>query len=127
MSRVNPSAAAPPTTTPPAVKARPCDITSRNRSDAPAPSAMRSPSSRVLCETAYDITPYSPIAARSNANPPNNPSILTATRCTAVVRSTCSCIVMSSPGARFASSACNSRTSAFAIASGPCDARIARP
>jgi hypothetical protein len=42
---------------PPAVKASPCAITSRNKSDPPAPSAIRSPISRDLCETAYDITP----------------------------------------------------------------------
>jgi hypothetical protein len=52
ISRVNPSATAAPTRTPPAVKAKPRDNTSRHRWDAPAPSAMRRPNSRVLCDTA---------------------------------------------------------------------------
>src|SRR5713226_8879548 len=56
-NRVNASDTAAPSKTPPAVNPRPRDITSRNRLDAPAPSAMRSPNSRVLCDTAYDITP----------------------------------------------------------------------
>src|SRR6202008_2912175 len=56
-NRVNPSAAAAPSNTPPAVKAKPRDSTSRTRFAAPAPSAIRSPSSRLLCDTAYDITP----------------------------------------------------------------------
>ena len=30
---------------------------------------MRSANSRVRCETVYDITPYSPMAASSNASP----------------------------------------------------------
>ena len=46
---------------------RPCDITVRNRSDAPAPRAIRNPNSRVLCDTVYDVTPYRPIAASNNA------------------------------------------------------------
>ena len=52
ISRVNPSATAAPRKTPPAVKAKPRDNTSRHRCDAPAPSAMRRPNSRVLCDTA---------------------------------------------------------------------------
>src|SRR5271170_4618892 len=56
-NRAIPSATAAPNNTPPAVNAKPRDITSRKTLDAPAPSAMRSPSSRVLCDTAYDITP----------------------------------------------------------------------
>src|SRR5713226_393960 len=55
--RVEASAAPAPSNTPPAVNVKPRDITSRNRLDASAPSAMRSPSSCVLCDTAYDITP----------------------------------------------------------------------
>ena len=66
------------------------------------------------------------MAASASANPPNTPSIATATRCTAVVRSTFSCIVMISPGARLGSSVWISRTNAFAIVSGPSGVRICR-
>src|ERR1700675_1617720 len=69
INRVNASATAPPSSTPPSMSANPRDITSRSTFDAPAPSAMRNPSSRELCDTAYDITPYNPIAASSSANP----------------------------------------------------------
>src|ERR1041385_3483810 len=51
------SAIAAPRSTPPPVNPSPFDSTSRRRSGAPAPSAIRSPSSRLLCETAYAITP----------------------------------------------------------------------
>ena len=37
-----------------------------------APSAIRIPSSRVRCATEYEITPYKPIAARTNAVPGEN-------------------------------------------------------
>src|SRR5882724_3478425 len=90
-NRVNPSDAAAPSNTPPPVKAKPRDSTSRKRLHAPAPSAMRSPSSRRLCDTAYDITPYSPMAASSSANPPKTPTKITATFCCDVERSSCSC------------------------------------
>src|SRR5580693_9892160 len=58
IKRVNPSATAPPSSTPPNMSPNPRDITSRSTFDAPAPSAMRNPSSRELWDTAYDITPY---------------------------------------------------------------------
>src|SRR6202043_2743737 len=58
--RVKLNATAAPSTTPPAVNARPWDITSRNRLDVSAPKAIRRPNSRVLCETVYDSTPYRP-------------------------------------------------------------------
>src|ERR1700731_5388266 len=80
-NRVDASATAVPPTIPAAVSARPRDITSRNKWDGVAPRAIRNPNSRVLCETAYDITPYNPIAASSRANPPSTPTKVTATSC----------------------------------------------
>src|SRR2546430_10838932 len=59
----------------------------RSKFDAPAPRAMRRPSSRVLCETAYDITPYKPMAARTSASAPRIPTSVTATICADVERS----------------------------------------
>jgi len=50
-NRVNANATTPPSNTPPAVNAKPRDMTRRKRLDASAPSAMRSPNSRVLCDT----------------------------------------------------------------------------
>src|SRR6267154_1155662 len=50
--RVSRNATAAPRSTPPAVRLKPRDITRRKRFAAPAPRAMRRPSSRVLCDTA---------------------------------------------------------------------------
>src|SRR5580693_1586365 len=50
--RVNANATTPPSNTPPVVNAKPRENTSRNRLVASAPSAMRSPNSRLLCDAA---------------------------------------------------------------------------
>src|SRR6185437_4488580 len=87
IKRVVPNAIAAPATTPAAVTRMPRAITSRSTPAGPAPSAMRSPSSRVLCETTYAMTPYNPIDASSSANVPQMASSVTAMRCDDVDRS----------------------------------------
>ncbi len=114
----------PPSTMPIAVNASPRDMTSRRRSEARAPSAMRSASSRALWDTDEAITPYRPIAARTSAMPPKTTRIVTEMRCDAVVRSTCSRMVISTDGVTFASSACTSRARTCAIAAALCDVRM---
>src|SRR5207249_3758496 len=79
--RVSSRAVAAPSSRPAPVSANPRDSTRHSRFEVPAPSAMRRPSSRVLCETAYDITPYKPIAARTSASALRIPTSVTATIC----------------------------------------------
>src|ERR1041384_4048966 len=72
-NRVNPMATTVPRSAPPAINTKPRDIPSRNRLDALAPSAIRIPNSRVLCEPAYATTPNNPMAA-SSTKPRDIPS-----------------------------------------------------
>ena len=65
------TAASKPVARPRPVSNSPCLSISRNTSPRPAPSAMRMPISRVRRLTAYDITPYKPTPASSNAINPN--------------------------------------------------------
>ena len=67
--------------TPPIATTRsPSRITSDATSAARAPSAMRTPISRVRCPTSYEITPYTPTAASNSASAPNTPSIAAPSR-----------------------------------------------
>src|SRR5207248_9159829 len=79
------------------------DITSATSGRGVAPSAVRSPSSRVRCDTLYEITPYSPITARSSATPENMSSSVTVICWADVDRLTCSRIVRISYGETLAS------------------------
>ena len=68
-----------------------------------APSAIRMPISRVRRVTAYDMTPYSPIAASSVAKPPKAVDSAATMRSTNSDSSTWTAIVFISKIGRFAS------------------------
>jgi hypothetical protein len=67
ITRVNPIAAAAPTTIPAALSRKPCPTTRPNTRPGAAPSAMRSPISAVRCRTESDSTPYNPTDASTAA------------------------------------------------------------
>ena len=77
-----------------------------------APSARRTPISRVRCSTACAITPYSPIAASSSASPANSPSRSALRRVRHVASPNRVPIVLALATGRSRSSACTSRRTA---------------
>src|SRR5205823_4337020 len=74
-SRVETNAAATPIATPTSTTFVPSDTTWRRTTLVVAPSAMRTPISRVRCATTYDRTPYSPTAPRRSASTDTTPSV----------------------------------------------------
>src|SRR5215472_6640490 len=72
--RLSMSAIAWPAANPSTASRSPFLITSDNTCQRAAPIAIRMPISCVLCATEYEITPYSPTAAKTNASAANEPS-----------------------------------------------------
>ena len=69
------AATASPTTTPTSSTRAPCPTTIRWTRLACAPSAMRTPISRVRSATMYDSTPYCPTVPRMTASSEITPSV----------------------------------------------------
>ena len=63
-----------PNANPIAANRSPCPMIIDNTCLRVAPSATRTPISCVLCATEYEMTPYSPIAAKTKANAAKAPS-----------------------------------------------------
>ena len=74
ISRLDANAAARPATTPTSAIRNPSPSTIRRTRPRDAPSATRTPISRVRRLTSQDITPKTPIAERHRASPANTPS-----------------------------------------------------
>ena len=74
-ARVDAAAAARPTATPTSSTRAPCPTTIRWTRRACAPSAMRTPISRVRSATMYDSTPYCPTVPRMTASSEITPSV----------------------------------------------------
>src|SRR5262245_5979944 len=78
--RVTAKAAASPAATPTSVRIIPCFSAIRSTSPGRAPSAMRTPISRVRWLTECEITPYSPTTPSASPSKPNTPTSAAPTR-----------------------------------------------